>query len=260
MGRASSNKKVARVAGTGGGRTGSSNTPWSYFGLIALIVVVGVALTYTSRQGYINKKHHPKATAAAAPKVGTTWYTGLGVYTCGTWQAPIKKTTSPTGLTALGNGVMKISPKTKAVAGHNATLGAWAKAVGLDLTGTSIKLPDGKTYSNGDKCDGKAGTLYVMQFPYVGAAAGTLQTAKAPDVRLANNVLLTVAFVPSSDKGKIPPPPQSVQRALKHTVASATTTTTTTPTTTAPTTTAPSTTSTTAKSSSTGKSTKSHKK
>lgn len=249
MGRASSNKKVARVAGTGGGRTGSTNTPWSYFGLIALIVVVGLALTYTSRQGYINSKHHHKTTAAVAPKVGTTWYTGLGVYTCGTWQPPIKKTTSATGLSALGNGVMKISPKTKAVAGHNATLGAWAKSVGVDLTATSIKLPGGKTYTNGDKCDGKAGTLYVMQYPYVGASAGTLQTAKAPDVRLANNVLLTVAFVPSSEKNKIPAPPQSVQGALKKTVAAATTTTTTSTIPSATTSTAPATTSTTAKSS-----------
>ena len=49
MGKASSNKKVARAAGTGGGRTHRRQTPWTYFGVIALIVILGVAATISSR-------------------------------------------------------------------------------------------------------------------------------------------------------------------------------------------------------------------
>jgi hypothetical protein len=257
MGKASSNKKVARAAGTGGGRTGSSNTPWAYVGLIALICIAGVALTYTSRNRFEQQKNTPAA-SSVAPKVGgTAWNEGLAVYLCGAYQAPIKKATTTTGLDPDGNGVIHIAPKVKSVAGTKATLGAFAKSVNMTLTSDSIQLPGGKKYTNGDKCDGQAAKLYVKQYPYVGAANGTLETTSAPDVRLANSVVVTIAFVAPSKKDAIPSAPQSVQSALKAIVTPPTTTTTTTvpasTTTTTPSssTTAKSSSSTTAKSSST---------
>lgn len=239
MGKASTSKKVARVAGTGGGRTGSSNTPWSYIGLIALIVVVGMALTYTSRHGYYTKlhQHHTKPPAAAAPKIGgTPWNAGLAVYICGKWQPPVKRTATATGLTAEGNGVIHIAPKVKEAAGANATLGEWGRSVGVHLTARSIRLPGGRTYRDGDRCGGQRAQLYVKQFPYVGAAAGTLLTASPPHVKLSDGVLYTVAFVPPAQRNRIPAPPQKVQEALKRVIA-ATTTTTTAPSTTVPATT-----------------------
>jgi hypothetical protein len=266
MGKASSNKKVARAAGTGGGRSGKTNTPWMYFGLIALVVVVGLALTYTSRSRYETQLKGGTSTASPAPKVGgTAWNEALGVYYCGTWQAPIKKVTTTTGLSPQGNGVIHIAPKTKSVAGKNATLGNFAKSVpGMTLTSDSVKLPGGKLYKNGDDCNGKKAQLYVKEYTYVGQAAGVIQTTSAPKIRLANGGLLTIAFVPSSQKDSITSPPESVQSALKDTTTTtSTTTTTTTPTSTTTakgtsTTTAKSTTSTTAKSTSstTAKSTK----
>ena len=42
MGKASSSKKVARAAGTGGGRTSRGRTPWMYYGIIALVVILGI--------------------------------------------------------------------------------------------------------------------------------------------------------------------------------------------------------------------------
>jgi hypothetical protein len=228
MGKASSNKKVARAAGTGGGRTGKSNTPWTYVGLIGLIVVVGLALTWTSRTRFEHQRSGSSSTAAVAPKVGgTAWNEGFGVYVCGTWQAPLKKATTTTGLSPQGNGVIHIAPKTKAVAGKNATLGNFAKSVkGFTLTSDSIQLPGGKLYKNGDKCDGKTAQLYVKEYTYIGQAAGVIQTTSAPDIRLANGALLTVAFVPPSQKDSITSPPESVQSALKDTTTTTTTTTT----------------------------------
>jgi hypothetical protein len=98
----------------------------------------------------------------------------------------------------------------------------------MTLTSDSVALPGGKTYKNGEKCDGKPAQLYVKQYPYVGAAAGTIQTTSAPDVRLVDGALLTVAFVAPAHKDAIPAPPQSVQAALKTIITPPTTTTTTT--------------------------------
>ena len=44
MGKASSAKKVARAARTGGGRTRRGTTSWVWPGLMALVVVIGLSL------------------------------------------------------------------------------------------------------------------------------------------------------------------------------------------------------------------------
>jgi hypothetical protein len=225
MGKASSNKKVARAAGTGGGRTGRTNAPWTYYGLIAVVVILGVTFTWTSRNRFENAKSG-SSTAAVAPAVGTVWNEAMDVYICNAWQTPLKKETTKTGLSPEGNGVIRIAPKTKAVAGKNATLGNFAKSVtGFTLTDDSIQLPGGKLFKNGDKCNGQSGQLYVKQYTYIGQAAGVIQSS-ATKVRLANGGLLTVAFVPSSKKDTITAPPESVQSALKDTTTTTSTTTT----------------------------------
>lgn len=59
MGKASSSKKVARAAGIGGGRVHRRQTPWTYFGVIALIVVLGVVGTVASRDRRIDPGGRP---------------------------------------------------------------------------------------------------------------------------------------------------------------------------------------------------------
>ena len=50
MGRASSSKKVSRAAGTGGGRTARGATPWVWYLAMGLVVVLGLAGIFQSRQ------------------------------------------------------------------------------------------------------------------------------------------------------------------------------------------------------------------
>lgn len=258
MGKASSSKKVARAAGTGGGRTNRARTPWTFFGVVVLIIVLGVVLTWTSRHRYeVQLTSKTNSNAAVAPKVGgTAWNEGYAIYACGKFLKPITAKTTSTGITTAGDGVIHIAPKVKAAAGKNATLGVFASSVGLKLTATEIQVPGGKAYVNGDDCSGKQAKVYVKQYSYVGAPKGVIETTNPSSTRLANGALVTLAFVPESQKAKIPPPPKSVQDAL--TKATTPTTTTTTTTTTVPsktttttsssTTTVPSTTTTTAKS------------
>jgi hypothetical protein len=208
MGKASSSKKVARAAGTGGGRTHRGRTPWTYFSVIALVVVLGVVGTVASR-------NHRLATINAqgdvAPTVGTVWNEGYAVYACGKFLPAISHAKDPYGITT-GNadGIIHIHPTVKSAAGKNATLGKFATAVGINLNAARLQVPGGKLYVDGDSCSGKASHVYVKQFAFAGDTTGTLQNVDPRKVLLQDQSLLTIAFVPASDKDKIPAPPAYV--------------------------------------------------
>ncbi len=233
MGKASSSKKVARAAGIGGGRASRGRRPWGYYAMVAVIVILGLLGTWVSRNhrlAQINNRGN------SAPTVGTTWYEGYGVYECGTWAKAISHAKDPQGITTgNGDGIIHIHPTVKAAAGKNATLGKFAGAVGMKLNAAELQVPGGKLYTDGATCEGKPGHVYVKQFDYVGDNVGTLETVTPTDVPLSDGALVTIAFVPASDKGKIPPPPAYVQTNLTKLSAS-TSPTTTTPTTVKPTT------------------------
>lgn len=251
MGKASTNKKVARAAGIGGGRTYRGHTPWSYFGVIALIVVLGIVGTVTSRDRRLSQINNQGDTR---PTVGTTWHQGYAVYICGKFQPFIEHAKNPQGITTNQPGIILIQPKVKAAAGKNATLGKFASAAGMTLNAAELQLPGGKLYQDGNKCDGKAGHVYVKQFEFVGdtvgrlynGAKGQLPKLDPRDIRLQDQTLLTIAFVPASDASKIPPPPSEVGTALNALESSSSSSSTTTPASTPPTT-VPATTSTTTK-------------
>jgi hypothetical protein len=240
MGKASSSKKVARAAGTGGGRTNRGRVPWAYYSVIALVVILGLVGTVASRDrrlGQINNQ------GGSAPTVGTVWYEGYAVYECGKFVPAIVHAKDPQGITTgsppgqkadpASYGIIKIAPNVKASAGKNATLGVFSGAVGMKLNAAELQVPGGKLYQDGDKCNGVTSHVYVRQFAFVGDTTGTLENLDPRNIPLSNGVLLTIAFGPSSDKNKIPPPPAYVNKNLTA-LASKTVTPTTTTTTTVP--------------------------
>lgn len=227
MGKASSAKKVARVAGTGGGRIHHKSRSWGYTLAIAVIVVVGVALTYTSRQSYAHKlANTTAANAKVAPTVGgTAWNEGYAVDICGKWQKPIDRPKTRTGISTAGNGVIHIAPKVASAAGKNATLGVFASSVGMTLSGNQIQLPGGKDYVSGAECGSHAAEVFVKQYAFAGAPSGTVLTKNPSSVRLQDQAEVTIAFLPHNDKGKIPAPPSYVGKNLAKVAAASTTTT-----------------------------------
>ena len=228
MGKASSAKKVARVAGTGGSRIHHKNRSWGYTLAIAVIVVVGVALTYTSRQSYVHKlANTTAANAKVAPLVGgTAWNEGYAVDICGKWQKPIDRPKTKTGISTAGNGVVHIAPKVASAAGKNATLGVFATSVGMTLSGNQIQLPGGKDYVSGTDCGSRPAEVFVKQYAFAGAPTGTVLTQNPTSVRLQDQAEVTIAFLPRADKGKISAPPSYVGKNLAKVVAASTTTTT----------------------------------
>ena len=128
MGKASSSKKVARAAGTGGGRTHRGRTPWTYYSVIALVVILGIVGTWASRDRRLARS---TTRAAPPPTVGTVWNEGYAVYECGKFAPAITHAKDPEGITTgNGDGIIHIHPTVKSAAGKNATLGKFADAVG----------------------------------------------------------------------------------------------------------------------------------
>lgn len=227
MGRASSSKKVARAAGIGGGRVRRRQTSWGYYGIIALILILGVVGTVSSRQrrdGQINNAGN------VAPTVGTVWQEGYAVYVCGKFLPAIStKAPDPQGITTRTAGIINIDPTSKASAGKNATLGKFASAVGMKLNAAELQVPGGHLYLDGADCQGKPGHVYVKQFAgttdtigdLYNGAKNQLPKLDPAQVPLVNDDLLTIAFVPASDAKSIPPPPTSVITALQSLEAAA---------------------------------------
>jgi hypothetical protein len=225
MGKASSSKKVARAAGIGGGRVHRRQTPWGYYGIIALIVVLGVVGTINSRQ---HRDSQVNSAGGTPPTVGTTWYEGYAVYTCGKFEPAIStKSPNPQGITTRTPGIITIAPTTKAAAGKNAVLGKFADAVGMKLNAAELQVPGGHLYVDGATCQGKPGHVYVKEFQGPTDTVGQLYNGAPRQlpkldpalVPLKNALMLTIAFVPSSGAASIPAPPASVISALNTQIA-----------------------------------------
>jgi hypothetical protein len=209
MGKASSSKKVARAAGTSGGRTSRGRTPWVYYLTILAVVVAGTAITYTSR-------HHRLQVINAGgtstpPLVGDTWNTGYAVYTCtgsdkGKFERFITDHNNPKGIWTPTEGVIQVSPKDNSVAGKNATLDKFTSAVHMTLNAGELKMPGGHDYRDGDDCGGKPGRVQVQVFSSPSDTRGVTSTQDPPLVRFQDNIMLTIAFMPKG--ATIPPPPK----------------------------------------------------
>ncbi|HSS10555.1 MAG TPA: hypothetical protein VLL25_11755 [Acidimicrobiales bacterium] len=228
MGKASSSKKVARAAGTGGGRTNRGRTPWMYYMTIAVVAVLGIVGVYLSRQ------HRLQTISAAGktepPRAGQDhWHVAYGIYVCdsattGHFLPPITDQTDPTGIHTHGDGVIHVHPYVDSSAGKNANLGKFASAVHMTLNAGELKVPNGHDYRDGDSCGGKPGRVQVQvwgnsstqvgQVNQLATTPGTLSTVNPPDVRLFNNNLITIAFMPKG--AKIPPPPPKSIYNLQH--------------------------------------------
>ena len=192
MGKASSSKKVARAAGTGGGRTARGTAPWGWYSVLALFVLVGSALVFVSRGERIDKLN-PKG--GVRPRVGDHWHAALGVYLCDRFAPNVPDSgQDPHGIHTHGDGVVHIHPFDRTSSGNNAELRVFDTTVGMTLSATKVKLPnDSKTYTDGvTKCGGKTGSLSLF-------VNGRQVAGDPADYRPKDRDLLILAF---TAKGK----------------------------------------------------------
>jgi hypothetical protein len=204
MGKASSSKKVSRVARTGGGRTSTrrSTGSWGFPLIMGVVVVLGVLGVWFSR----DSAHHKAA--ADQPTVNDHWHAAYGWDICGNFLPDLPQPPNLIGLHTHGDGIIHIEPQDPIQdTGKNATLGRFVSGYpGLKLSRTSFTVLN-QTWTNGEpKCDGKPGEVVV-------ASNGKTATGNPANLRVPKNGWITIAFVPKGTN--VPPPPNWQQKVDK---------------------------------------------
>jgi hypothetical protein len=235
MGKASSAKKVARAARTGGGRTRRGSTSWVWPGLMAAVVILGTAGIVYSRD-----QRQPDTTR---PLTSDHWHAAIGYYICGSFVPNLPEGDDPLGIHGHGDNVVHIHPFGASSSGKRATLGVYFDTVGAEISDDRIELPGQETKRNGDRCDNGPGQIQTKVWDTRSPTdPGRIVEGDPSSIRPQNNQLITIAFVPEGTE--IPKPPSEpnldaltdVPGATTTTVATSTTTSSSTSTTTAPTT------------------------
>jgi hypothetical protein len=223
MGRGSVGRRVSRAARTGGGRAYSRrNTPWSWWGTMGVIIVLGVVLVGWSRHertAVLNAAAH-----GTPPTLGDHWHEAFAFDICGTVEPnpPANPDLSTAGLHTHGDGNIHIEPISASDTGHNATLGRFVQLYpGMALSSTTVQYPGLAAYHNGQKCGSKPGYVQVKVWDSPTAKTGHVLKGNPGSLLLKNGQLITIAFLPKG--ANIPKPPgQNISNLLQNMSASST--------------------------------------
>lgn len=216
-----SNRKVARAARAGGSRR-RSDRPYGFYFTCLLIVILGsVTVWYSIHEKEASTNYGSTPPLAPIPnpndennplRPGDHWYEAVGFYTCDKFAPNINNPANPYGLSTNNDGVIHIAPFQRKYAGHNSTLGLFAKAVGLKVSLKGFQLPGDKTsYMPGPSCNGKPGEFIMKEWTNA-SDPGSSKVIKADpnDVLLEDNHAVVLAWVPQgTDQKDIPLPPSA---------------------------------------------------
>lgn len=217
MGKASSNKKVARAAKAGGGRARAAGERNILFPTaLAAVVILGVLLVVYARD-------ERSAEALEAPLAFEDhWHSAYGIYVCDDFVPDLPEFTAPQngGNHTHGDGLLHIHPFSPARAGENATLVNFFGDAGEVLGGgdelgeDSLGVPGGETYVEGeDSCDGVEGNPIVQVAVWDTAFAAAegedpdrVVTEDFESIRFEDDgMAFTIAFAPRD--AELPAPP-----------------------------------------------------
>jgi hypothetical protein len=216
----SSNSRAKRKrAAVRSAKRSRTNTWW--YGLTALVVILGIALIVYARS---------TAPAAVGPfiadqnnptKKDTHWHAALGVYDCDHWigdstgngvwnwpfatpqQSPARadNTNVYAGLHSHDDGIIHMEPAVSAEAGKNATVGLYFNYGGWKLSSSGYTFL-GQTVKNGDKCGTQTGTLqwaigkWDGNTNYSVKQKMTVQSGDPAKYKLYNDDIVVLAFLP----------------------------------------------------------------
>jgi hypothetical protein len=204
MGKASSSKKVARAASTGGGRTARGRTPWLWYLSMTTVVTLGILGIALSRSDL------DKA-AANPPVIGKDhWHAAYGIFICDEFHPGLTDSQGDRyGIHSHGDGLIHIHPTSSNSAGDNARLGIFLDEVGVKLSSDSLEMPDREEplVSGKSKCDGKVGRVRVVEWETPASETEERISGDPNDLRLKQAQVITIAFVPEGTD--VPKPPSA---------------------------------------------------
>ena len=211
MGKASSAKRVAKVAQSSSRTKVRGQQGTTFYIIVAAVIILGGLLITYARQG-------GRADAATKPVAFKDhWHVAYGVYACDKWLAPFTNQNETVdgqslGVHTHGDGVIHVHPFASNASGRNAKLGIFFKALGVKSSNTKFELPEGLgTFKNGDDCAGKAGTWKLAVWDTADSTAPPkIYITDFANVRFINDrMAMTLAFV-NSDTDLSTLKPQSI--------------------------------------------------
>lgn len=222
MGKASSAKKVARLAQKGKGRKVRFQGGTLFPALVVGVSLIGLALIVYSRASIPDRN--------VAPTVEDHWHASYGFYICDEWLPDLQGNKEEldrsgflandefrrTGIHSHDDGVMHWHPYTSAATGRNARLGVFLNVYGVKLTDTKLTMPadqGGGVYEEGvTKCIDKDGNevdgqlvVYAYESYNTPNDFATYIT-NFDGIRLKQDAMaFTVVFAPAGEQPGLPP-------------------------------------------------------
>ncbi len=221
MGKASSAKKVARLAQKGKGRKVRFQGGTLFPAIIVGISVVGLALVVYSRSSIPNQN--------VPPTVEDHWHASYGFYACDAWLPDLQGNKEEldsagqlandgfrrTGIHSHDDGVIHWHPYSSSATGRNAKLGVFLDVYGVKVSDTKIEFPadqGGAVYEEGvTKCtvDGKEvdGEVVVYAFDsYDNGDDYSTYITNFDQIRLKNDAMaFSIVFAPAGSDPELPP-------------------------------------------------------
>ena len=200
MGRASSAKKVARVARASGGPA-RERPKLGFPAAIVGIVLVGSLMVVWARTT-------TESASATPPTLQDHWHAAYGIYVCDEFLPGLTDAApDTTGIHTHDDGIVHVHPFSSGSTGENANWSKFGEIVDLSFDGSSFTMPDGTTYEDGFDCDGQPATVSIHQWPADDPdAEAIVHTDDLGSVAYgADRLAFTIAVVPEGTE--VPRPP-----------------------------------------------------
>lgn len=190
MGRASTDKRIARAAGAGGSRLAGRQIPLGFYSALFVIIIIGIIMVVFSRNQRL------AASPASKPQVAHLAY---AFDVCGTMEPALAPNTKNSSIKLTKTGLITVTSSKPATL---AQLLSGYKTI--KLTSSTLSYPGSPAYANGQKCGTQVSQVMIATWSSPSAKTPTLVKVNPNKVILRNNEMITVAFLP---KGTQPPKP-----------------------------------------------------
>ena len=212
MGKASSNKKVARAARAGGRVSSGQPRSLLFPGVLVLVFVLGISLVAYARHD------RNQDGLGGVPQLGDHIHQAIAVNVCGEFLPDLPEFDSSVGIHTHADGVIHIHPFSQLGVGANATLGRFVDDTvdaGLEFTLSDSKIQfQGTTAEEGEtECEGVDDPqLRMAYWTNVRDAESlpTVTTGAFNDLRLTQDGAGITLFFGDPD-ADIPKPPNAPQ-------------------------------------------------